>query len=246
VTGGPPRTLGCVFLVLLLLAVASPLAARQSPKPKSLSTDGEATIYLTGDFSTGFSVAYNAILPAALGNRSRTFVGIMLIGRTNPGPRIELGLTRGDPNAAALQAFTSVNSRNGGHRFQSIPVRCTPACRLVLRGDKVRLRALIVTQNAIQEVGSWARSDFGFLRPYVQLNGEVSERGDTIAAVLVPMRVVAASQSLPAPTCGFTTRGIQPRRLAGGTLTFTGTYRDAAPTSFVDLRSGRLVGRCTP
>jgi hypothetical protein len=148
------------------------------------------------------------------------------------------------PNAQDLAVFTAIVSGSGGNRYQSFPVSCAPSCRLILRADARHVRALVITRNEIEEVGTWARSDFPLVRPYLQLDAAVPKPGDAIAASLVPMRVVAASQTLPAPTCGFTTRGILPERLAGGTLSFTGTNRDKAPASLIDLRSRRFVDRC--
>jgi hypothetical protein len=232
------------LLLLVLASVACIAAANPSRKVKAVSTDGEATIYVMGNFSRGFNVAYNATLRTAPGNRANTFIGIMLIGRQNPGPGIELGLTRGAGNAHDLRVFISVNPRHGENIYTSFPAACVPACELILRGDRYGLYAFVLTEDGIRKAGTWSRADFGFVRPYVQLNGEVTRPGDGIVGALMPMRAVVDSKSLPAPTCAFTTRGIEPRRDPGGTLTFSGTFANAAPASFIDLRNGSTVNRC--
>jgi hypothetical protein len=232
------------LLVPLCIGATCLAAASSSHGVKPVSTDGEATVYLTGAFSRGFALAYNVSLASTPGNRGDTFVGIMLIGRQNPGPGIELGLTRTTSHGQTEQAFLSVKPRRGGSSDTSFPVVCAPVCELVLRGDRYGIYAAVLTQDGIHNVGAWSRDAFGLVRPYVQLNGEVTRPGDRIAAALSPMRTVVDSQVLPAPVCGFTTRGILPRRNPGGTLTFSGTYRIDAPSSFIDLRRGRFVDRC--
>jgi hypothetical protein len=125
-----------------------------------------------------------------------------------------------------------------------LPATCLPACTLVLRGDRYGLYAFAITVAGIQKVGSWARADFGFVRPYIQLNAEVTSPGDRIAAALIPVRLVVDAHDLPSPRCGFTTRGVEPRRAANGLLRFSGSYRPTAPASFVDLKTGKWVDRC--
>jgi hypothetical protein len=229
-------------LFLVLAGAACIAAANPRHAPKAVASDGEATVYVIGDFSRGFNVAYNAVLPAEATNRGMTFAGIMLLGRP-PGGSIAFGLTRGVQNQS-LQVFVSTTTSRGARHYATSPAGCLPACTLVLRGDRYGIYAFAVTADAVRKLGAWARADYALVRPYVQLNGEVAARGDHIAATLIPMRVVADSYDLPPPRCAFTTRGIAPRRTAGGTLEFTGTYRSDAATSFIDLRTGEMVGRC--
>jgi hypothetical protein len=227
------------------LLLAATLAASPAPKVKAISTDGEATIYLSGDFSGGFNVAYSAQLRSMPANRSTIFLDLMLIGRKIPGSAIELGLTRDARSGfGALRAFTAITTRYGAYRYAAFPVSCTPACVLILRGDRHGFHASVVSNDAIRRIGSWERSDFDLRGPYVQLNGEVTRTGDAIDAALRPVRVVAAASELAAPICAFTTRGVLPRRLPGGMLAFSGTNRNAAPVSFIDLTRARMVARC--
>jgi hypothetical protein len=228
------------------LSLAVACVAATPHRVHAISTDGEATVYLTGNFSRGFNVAYDAVLRPSPQNRSTTFLGIMLIGRRNPGPGIELGLTRATSSAQSLRVFVSVSTPHGGAHFASFRESCAPACGLILRGDRYGLYAFVAASDGIHKVGSWARADFQFVRPYVQLNGEVAQPGDRIAAALIPVRIVADARDLPTPTCAFTTRGVIARRNPGGTLTFTGSYRPEAAASFIDLRTGKLVDRCPP
>lgn len=230
-------------LLVLLAGALCIAAATPRHSVRSVSTDGEATIYLTADFSRGFNVAYNAVLPQSAGNRSTTFLSVMLVGRRFSGGSIAFGLTRGAP-AQALQIFVATTTPHGAHHYATFPAACLPACTLVLRGDRYGLYAFAVTAEATRKLGAWARADFDFTRPYVQLNGEVATPGDRMVATLVPMRLVADARDVPAPRCAFTTRGIIPRREPSGALDFRGTYRPQAPASFVDLRTGKSVDRC--
>jgi hypothetical protein len=230
-----------LILVLVIGSMASPLPSRAV---KAVSSDGEATVYLKGDFSGGFDVAYNAVLSSQPENRSSTYVDIMLIGRENPGPAIEVGLTHTMPGTSAVRVFTSATRKHGSSALGTFAAACLPACELVLRGDRESVHAVFIDRDGIVEAGTWRRSDFRLIRPYVQLNGEVTGRGDQISATLAPVRVVAASRDIASPTCGFTTRGVEPLRESNGVLSLSGAYRPDAPTSFVDLRYGKLVRRC--
>jgi hypothetical protein len=237
-THAPPKMMALVFLALAL-------AATPAPKIKAVSTDGEATMYVKGDFSGGFNVAYGAVLRSMPANRSATFLDVMLIGRQNPGPAVELGLTRDARNGfGALRAFTAVTTRYGARRYSEAPIACAPACVLILRGDSRSFRASVMSDDGYREIGSWDRRDFDLREPYVQLNGEVAKTGDAIYGVLAPVRVVAAARELGTPSCAFTTRGVVPSRLPGGMLTFTGANRNGAPVTFVDLTRNRTVTRC--
>ncbi len=232
-------------LAALFSIIALTLAAGPAPKANAVSNGAEATIYLRGDFSGGFNVAYGAVLRSTATNRSATFLDVMLTGRRDPGPSIELGLTRDARNGfGALRVFTAVRTRSGTYRYAASAVSCVPSCTLILRGDPHDVTATIASDGGIRRVGVWRRGDFDLRAPYVRLNGEVAKRGDAIDAALTPMRVVAAARELAAPACGFTVHGVTPRRLPGGTLTFTGTNRADAPASSVDLTRRRMASRC--
>lgn len=231
-------------LLLLLLAAAACIAATSRHAPKAVSTDGEATIYLLGDFRRGFNVAYNAVLPQERTNHGTTFVDVMLLGPRNPGGSVALGLTRSPPNQS-LQAFVATTTAHGADHYGSFPVVCLPACSLILRGDRYGLYAFALTADGIRKLGSWARADLAIVRPYVQLNAEVATPGDRIGATLIPMRLVADSHDLAPPKCAFTTRGVMPRRDPGGMLHFTGAFRPEATAAFVDLKKADFVDRCS-
>jgi hypothetical protein len=227
----------------LLMALA--LAAVPAPKVKPISADGKATVYLMGDFSGGFNVAYGGVLRSMPANRARIVLDLMIVGAKKPGSSVELGLTRDARNGfGALRAFTAVRTRYGGYRYSEFPVSCAPACVLILRGDRQSFYALVAGNDAIRQIGAWRRTDFHLREPYVALNGEVMKAGDAIDGALTAVRVVAAARQLPSPACALTTRGILAHRLPGGTLTFSGTYRNDAPVSFIDLTRGRMVTRC--
>jgi hypothetical protein len=222
--------------IALAAAVFFPIGALAAVH--AVSTDGEATVYLAGDFSKGFTVAYHARLDRTQSNRSWTVLGIMLVGAVNPGPAVEVGLTRAN-GAQAVRVFTTQTSASGTTRYESRTAHCNPACDLVLRGDSRYVYASIGSSN----LAKWPRSGFAFVKPYVQINGEIARPGDAIAAILFPIRTVANSETI-FPTCAFTTRGVRPSRLPDGTLTFSGTYRANASAAFVRLSDGRLSNRC--
>ena len=232
------------FLLLFFAAAACVAAAPSGHVPKAVSTDGEATIYVMGDFARGFNIAYNAVLPQLNLNRSASFLGITLLGRRTPGGSIALGLTRGEPSQS-LAVFVATTTARGARHYEAIPSVCLPACTLVLRGDRYGIYAFVVTADGIRKLGAWARADFVMTRPYVQLNGEVAEPQDRIDATLIPLRVVVDSHDLPAPGCAFTTRGIAPGRDPSGRLRFTGTYRPDGAPAFIDLKSGKAVEHCS-
>jgi len=229
--------------LLLLAGAACVLAATPRNAIKPVSTDGEATVYVTADFRHGFNVAYNAVLAQIRSNRSTTFLSLMLLGRRNPGGSIAVGLSRGG-SAQALEVFVTTTTSRGANHYESFPVACVPGCALILRGDRYGLYAFVVTADGIQKLGSWARADFELAKPYLQLNAEVTAQQDRIAATLIPMRLVVDSADLSSPRCAFTTRGVVPRRNADGTLEFTGSFRPGATISFIDLKDNKFVDRC--
>jgi hypothetical protein len=230
---------------LLLVAIAAcAIAATPRDVAKPVSTDGEATIYVIGNFTRGFNVAYDAVLRQERKNRSTTFLSVMLLGRRNPSGSIAIGLTRAAPAAESSELFVATTTPGGANHYETFPALCLPACGLILRGDRYGLYAFATTAGGIQKLGSWARADFQLVKPYLQLNAEVAMPGDRIVATLAPLRVVVDSADLSQPRCAFTTRGIMPRRNPGGTLEFTGTYRSDAIASFVDLENGKLAARC--
>ena len=211
---------------------------QSSAAVKAVSTDGEATVYVTGDLSRNFNVSYQAALHPSPGNRSWTTVGVMLLGRANPGPSLEVGLARGPSNA--LTGFTSTQGVKPRATFKAFVVRCTPGCVLTVRADENAYYASI--EGA--QVGEWPRKQFDFIKPYIQLNAEVIKPGDSISAVFLPIRLVSNSEPMQSPSCAFTTRGIEPSLLPNGALQFVGTYRRDAPPAFVSLGTRHHGDRC--
>jgi hypothetical protein len=204
---------------------------------KTVSTDGEATVYLGGDFSTSFDIAYKARLIPGPRNASWTTVSIMLIGRKIPGPAISVGLASAGRNGRGLSGFTLVTDPSMKYAYKSRPVRCGDGCVIELRGDAKRVEALVDGKP----FGSWLRSSVPLLRPSVQLNAEAGRLGDSMRATLSTIRAVAGGVALAPPLCGFTTRGIAPT--LSTTLEFAGTA-NGAPAAYVDLRSGARGDKC--
>ena len=206
---------------------------------KSASTDGEATIYIFGDFSKGFALSYAATMRPQPANRGVSFLSIDLLSTGMPFRGVAVGLSLGDPKATSLKAFTTSTTAHGSD-YTPFTVDCAPACTLQLRSDGQTIYAFAGTQK----LGSWPRSKFGFVKPYVQINGEVVKPHDAITASLAPIQLVANGQTIPPPQCAFTTQGVFPLRQPDGTLTFTGTFTLGADVTYLDARTGARVNTC--
>jgi hypothetical protein len=202
-----------------------------------VSTDGEATVYLKGDFTGAFDLTYRAALVPSPQNKSWTVLGIMLLGTKNPGPGVEIGLSNGDPSETIITAFTSFTDANGKNVWKTVPTSCNAGCVIELKGDAEKLEAIVAGKS----IGSWARASLPLSEPYVQLNAEVDKSGDTIKASLVRIRTTAAGVDLPSPTCAFTTRGIEPS--GDRMLTFSGVHNDAQG-AFVNLLTSARGDKC--
>lgn len=225
-----------ILLAALIVMALSLHAAQATVKP--VSTDGEATVYLMGDFSGRFDVAYRAALSARPRNKSWSTLSLLLIGRRIPGPGASVGLMRDASHGNALRAFTDVVYPNrSGDGFKSLAARCNSGCILELRGDSARISAYV---NG-EQVASWPRTDLNLERPYIQLNAEVHGPGDAIAASLEPVRMAAAGHAIHDPKCAFTTRGIEP--YGRHVLTFRGV-NEKADGAFVNLTTGSHSDRC--
>lgn len=72
----------CVVTYVVIGLAAHPAIAAV----KSASSDGEATVYLMGKFSTDFDVVYRAALKPAGHNKSWSSLSILLVGTQIPGP----------------------------------------------------------------------------------------------------------------------------------------------------------------
>ncbi len=206
------------LLLVGILMIATVQPALSDVKP--VSSDGEATVYLPGNFSGAFDLAYKATLAKMRENRGFSWLSVLLIGKAVPGPGVSVGLANGDPNGRTISAFTSVTDAALKNSYQSHHVSCLRGCIIELRGDALKVEAFVEGVA----VGTWPRSMLHLEMPSVQLNAEVNRSGDAVVASLSPLRTVADGKNLPKPVCAFTTRGIEPHT-KGELLTFTGINR---------------------
>jgi hypothetical protein len=204
---------------------------------KSVSPDGEATVYLSGTFSNDFDIAYRAVLQPRSDNKSWSTLSILLVGSRIPGPGASVGVVSLPPGHRPVRAFTYVAYPSAKGQYESLSATCAAGCVIELRGDARNIRAYVDGKI----VGSWSRSDLYLQHPSIQLNAEVHGSGDHIYASLIPVQTKIAERTLRSPTCAFTTRGIEP---AGRTtLTFRGTTNDAGG-SFINLLTGARMNKC--
>lgn len=225
------RLLICFFVTYA--AVASGVAAAV----KSASSDGEATVYVTGTFSKDFDLAYRAVLKPGSRNKSWSTLSILLVGNQIPGPGATVGLVSNTPSSRTLRPFTYVIYPNATYKYQNYRTNCRAGCILELRGDEARIYAYV---NGV-ETADWSRSDLYLQHPYIQLNAEAHGKGDTLNASLTPVRVLVAGHSLHRPNCAFTTRGIEAAGL--NVITFHGTTNDASG-AFVNLSTSTHGSKC--
>jgi hypothetical protein len=217
----------------LLCLLALPNAARAVVK--SASSDGEATVYLWGKFSANFDVAYKAILKPGLDNKSWSSLSILLVGSRIPGPGVSVGLSS-EAHHRTVRPFTYAVFPDGQYDYDNHVASCAAGCVIELRGDASRIYALV---NG-KVLTSWSRWDLYLKDPSIQLNAEANGAGDTIDALLSPVRIVADGHAL-APTCAFTTRGIEPT--GSPRLSFHGTTNDSGG-AFVNLLTQTHGERC--
>lgn len=223
------------------LALATSMLLPSNAKVKPVSTDGEATVYLNGDFSREFELSYDIAFHPARHNRSLSFIDVILLGEIPPSGSITVGLMLGAPNPSALSAFVTTNRLGGKQKFEQFPVTCRSHCRLELKGNATEFSASIQGRR----IRTWSRSDVFMRKPYAQLNGEVSGPGDSIFALVTPIRVTAGGHSLR-PTCAFTTQGIEARSTSSNAFEFVGTSRSDARVTYVSLRTGKTQDKCPP
>lgn len=221
--------LGFTFLV----GIPTPSTAVQAT-----ATDGEATVYVLGDFESRFDLAYKFTLHPDPVNTSWGTLGIMLIG-VKSNASVEIGVSQGYPNPLALAAFTSVSFPGNKNRYRSFPKLCNSVCRVELRGDKERIQALV----GHRVIGEWPRRALQMVKPYVQLNAEVSKPGDKILGRLLPLQTTANGRGLPFPMCAFTTKGIEARRVAAF-IDFFGMHQPSARVTYFSLKDGTPRRRC--
>jgi len=203
---------------------------------KSVSTDGEATVYLAGNFAKPFDLTYRAVLKPGSRNKSWSTLSILLVGSQTPGPGASVGLAS-DPEHRSVSPFTYVVFPNQQYDYESRSGHCSDACVIELRGDRSRIYAYINRTL----LASWSRSDLYLQHPSIQLNAEAHGDGDTIQASLTPIETSIAGDGVAAPACAFTTRGIEP---AGrSTLVFSGKTNDNAG-AYVNLTTGARKDKC--
>jgi hypothetical protein len=204
---------------------------------KSASSDGEATVYLSGAFSTDFDVAYRAVLKPGAHNQSWSSLSILLVGSKIPGPGASVGVASDPSHHGSITSFTYVVYPNLKEDYEVHSVSCTTGCLIELRGDAYDVYAYV---NG-KQLATWSRSDLYLAHPSIQLNAESHGAGDVLDASLTPVRTTGASRALPRPTCAFTTRGIEPAGLT--TLTFDGQTGDESG-AFVNLSTGAHGDKC--
>lgn len=209
------------------------ICVKHFERPTGISTDGEGTVYLNDDFSGDFDLQYAAEMAPAPSNRSWSLVGVMLKARTAPS-WIEIGLSRGDPDAATLSAFTAASTSAGKKSWNPVQAECAPACEIELKGDRTALYAF-VNGRKIEEI---SRLSLPIVNAYVQLNAQVNAVGDIISARLALRRGTVSGAPLDPPTCAFTTQGVEAKLLSPTVLTFLwpAAHRRSRDLLFVDRR----------
>ena len=208
-------------------------------KVKATSTDGEATIYLSGDFAEAFDVAYAITLRPSPANHAWTGVSLLLVGTKWPGSSLSIGVSRGYPHPGTLAVFTTSSHPGSKDEYRSAPVQCEPYCVLELRADSQSVYAILGRRT----VRKWLRSSFPMFHPYIQINGEVSAVGDEIRASLRQRRSTLNGKALPQPICAFSTQGVEPRVVPGG-FEIVGSRAVSARVTYISLLDGKAKDSC--
>lgn len=224
-----------VALIVLGVLVLSTRDAMSAVK--SASSDGEATAYLLGPFSSEFDIAYRAVLKPGAHNKSWSTLSMLLVGSRIPGPGASVGLASTPPHQRSARPFSYVNYPDLKDDYEDRSVNCDRGCTIELRADARTVYAYVQRRM----LASWSRSDLYLQHPSIQLNAEVHEAGDSVYASLTPIRAIVAGRAIRQPTCAFTTRGIEPFK--GTALVFRGTTNNAA-AAYVDLATGVRADKC--
>ena len=215
-------------LAAALAALSVVLAGRAATAaPTAFSTDGEATVYLRGDFRGDFELVYDAQMRVMPENASWSVLNVSLLGGPPPSDAVTIGIF---PVAGHVHVFTSFTQRSKTV-FRDTGIVCEPRCRIALHGSA----SALVGSAAGRAVGSWPRFALRAPMPAVQLNAETSAPGDRLDATLSAVRTAAHGRALARPACAFTTRGIEVRFAPDGTLHYAGAYRDDARTAYFSL-----------
>lgn len=226
-------------VVLLALAAVVAMPSIGVAKVRAVSTDGEATVYRAGDFTREFDISYDVQFPPSQGNRSWTFVSLLLLGGRSGSGSISVGLSRGSSRDATFPGFVYVARPNSSPVYRRIEMQCSLHCAIELRGDSSNIYAVV--RNRL--VGTWRRTSLHLVKPYMQVNAEVTAIGDRISAHLTPLRSEIAGHPAPPPTCAFTTQGVRVHAAAGG-LSFTGQRDPHAGATFISLQTGATGDTC--
>lgn len=219
-------------IVILLSATAA------FAKVTSVSPYGEATVYISRDFSADFDLSYAVTMKPFPANASYTLAGVMLLS-SQGNQSVEIGLQGADLKRAAVTAFTSTIDAAGKSEFKTLGA-CGSTCHLELKGDGTTIRALL---DGV-EIKAWPRSEIGMVHPYVQINGEVPVVGDKIDATFAPEATLLGSVVLPAPSCAFTTQGIEPTLAPDGTFTIVGSRMPNGRVTYLAFADGRAMDDC--
>jgi hypothetical protein len=228
-------------LVITALILAFQRLPTAGADVTATSTDGEATVYVFGNFSSDFDLAYNARFNLAPSNRSWTTVSMLLMGSGPQDASLSVGLTRGYPKVSTLSGFTTSNAPGQQGNYQSFRIRCRWSCLIELRGTKDAVHAIL----SGHVVGSWNRRVFTMTRPYIQLNGEVHQAGDKISAELKAIRATVRGLHLKPPACAFTTQGVEVRAIKpAGSIEFFGSRHAGARVTYFSLLDGVTGNSC--
>ena len=217
------------------------MLGQPAPSPaavKAVSTDGEATVYLTSDFSREFYLGYTVTLRPAPTNKSWSTVSILLLGSAAPSGSVAVGISRGSPDAATLAGFTMSNALGKPPILRTFTVDCGAKCLLEMSGDATTIAASVGGRR----VGVWARQSLSIVSPTVQINAEVAEVGDRISARAAPVRSVSGGH-IQRPACAFTTQGVEPKLSGDGTIEFEGSRRQNARVTYLSLATGATGDR---
>jgi hypothetical protein len=207
-------------------------------KVTSVSPYGEATVYISRDFAADFDLAYAVTMTPIPTNTSYTLAGVMIL--SSQGRRsVEIGLRGADLKHARITAFTSTTDAAGRGEFESAGA-CGSTCHLELKGDATTIRAIL---NGV-EIKTWPRSGIGMIHPYVQINGEVPIVGEKIDARFVPETTLLAGVVLPAPSCAFTTQGVEPTLARDGSFILAGSRVPGGRVTYLAFADGRAMDSC--
>lgn len=214
-------------VAVVIFALVALAGFHADAAPAALSTSGEATVYLRGDFRRDFTVEYNVQFWAEYTNTGRSTFAITLVGGPPPSDEVTIGVFAA---ARSGRVFTAV-TRDRRRKFRATRNVCSPACRLSLRGDVNGISAFM-DDTWLQ---SWPRFSLRAPAPAFQLNAEVSTPGDRVTILLDPLRTTAGGRRLEVPTCGKATRGMQVDEQPSGQLSIVGVNTEAARPSYIEL-----------